>query len=131
MGHNTKNFEKPNGLSSGLLPKFAFISGFYKSKGNATVVKACPAQGVVKNRRFIFPFVGTLRFLGRIAAHHIKVWLPAYDAGFVSEIVKKLFFRFNPHFICHNDPLSFLRAIPVAGNSGMTDRIYDACIACR
>jgi hypothetical protein len=33
--------------------------------------------------------------------------------------------------IWHNYPLSFLRVIPVAGNSGMPDRIYDSGIACR
>jgi hypothetical protein len=59
------------------------------------------------------------------------VWIPAHDAGLISEIVKKLFFSFNPHFICHNDSLSSLKVIPVAENSGMTDRIYDADIACR
>jgi hypothetical protein len=118
-------------LSGGGLPKFAFVSGFYKGSGDATIVKACSAQGVIENRRFIFPAVGTLRFLRRITAHDIKVWLPAYDARFVSKVVEKLFFCFNSHFICHNDSPGFLRVIPAAGNSGMTDRIYDADIACR
>jgi hypothetical protein len=101
-------------LSSGVLPIFAFVSGFYKGSGDATIVKACSAQGIVKNRRFISPAVRTLRFLRRVTAHYIKVWLPAYDAGFVSKVVEKLFFCFSPHFICHKAFLSFLRVIPVA-----------------
>jgi hypothetical protein len=119
------------GFSSGLFAKFDFVSGFYTGSGNATIIKASPAQSIVKDRGSIFPVFGTLRLFRRITAQHVMVWIPTHDAGFISKIVKKLIFCFKPHFICHNDSLSFLRAIPVVENSGMRNRIYDADIACR
>jgi hypothetical protein len=107
---------RPQDFSSGLITKFDFVSGFYTGSGNAAIIKAGPAQCIVKDRGSIFPVFGTLRLLRRITAQHMMVWIPAHDAGFIFEIVKKLLFCFNPHFICHNDSLSFLKVIPVVEN---------------